>query len=144
MVNWKAAVLLTALSMLPDAGRSQVQREPDAEQPFVGKWQWTTKTSACTEIYDFRSDGSLYVQSGDERTDNTYTVTKSPDAKGFYALTSKVIRDYGGTDCAGSNADSTGDEYVQFVLFEPSMTMFISCNQPALEKCFGPLHRISE
>jgi hypothetical protein len=142
--QWKAVVLLVTLSVLPVAGTAQVPRERGVEHPIVGKWQWTIKAGACSEIYDFRGDGTLYVQSGEERTDNTYTVAKSPDARGFYTLTSKVTRDYGGTDCAGSGTDSTGEEYTHFVLFEPSMTMFISCNKPALEKCFGPLRRMSE
>ena len=141
---WKIAALLLAISALPNAGRSQVQGERGVEHPIVGKWQWTNKANACTEIYEFRSDGSLFVQSGRERTDNTYSVAKAPDAGGFYTLSSKVTRDYGGLDCADSETDSTGEEYTHFVLFEPSMTMFISCNKPNLERCFGPLRRVSE
>jgi hypothetical protein len=144
LLTWRIAALLVAISALPTAGIAQGQVERGTEHPIVGKWQWTNKANACTEVYDFRSDGALLVQSGRERTDNTYSVAKLPDAGGFYALTSKVTRDYGGLDCADSESDSTGEEYTHFVLFEPSMEMFISCNKPNLEKCFGPLRRVTE
>lgn len=141
---WKIAALVVAVSALANSGESQAQVERGTEHPIVGKWQWTNKANSCVEVYDFRSNGALFVQSGKERTDNSYSIAKEPDRGGFYALSSKVTRDYGGRDCADSESDSTGEEYTHFVLFEPSMTMFISCNKPNLERCFGPLRRVNE
>ncbi len=108
--------------------------------PIIGKWQWTAQNK-CTETYEFQSDGVLTVLSGDERTDNTYTIASEPSVMGFYKLDVKVTKDYGGKDCADSVSNSAGEENTHYLLFEPTMEMFILCDSPALTSCFGPLRR---
>jgi hypothetical protein len=109
--------------------------------PLVGKWEWTRPQNKCTEVYEFRPDGTVPVTSGAERTDNTYTVTPSPDRNGFFRLEMKVTKDYGGMDCGDDSSDGTGEQYTNYILFDPSRTMYIACMEPKLERCFGPLRR---
>jgi len=112
--------------------------------PLIGKWQWTRKSNNCTEVYDFRPDGTVPVVSGDEMTENVYTVTDAPDRNGFYRLAMKTIKDQGGRDCADDDTDSTGQENTSYVLFDPTRSLHVNCVEPKLEKCFGPLKRAGE
>ena len=109
--------------------------------PIIGTWKWTRKFNDCTEIYVFRSDGTLLVTSGAERTENTFTITRAAVERGFFALRTRVTKDHRGTDCAQIDEDDTGKEIVSFILFEPTQGMHISCSEPRLQACFGPLVR---
>lgn len=108
---------------------------------IIGTWKWTRKINDCTETYVFRSDGTLSVTSGAERTDNTFTITRAPVERGFFELRTRVTQDHRGTDCAQVDEDDTGKEIVSFILFEPTQGMHISCSEPRLQACFGPLVR---
>jgi hypothetical protein len=123
---------------------SIAQTPPPSGHPLVGKWQWTRPQNKCTEVYDFRADGTAPVTSGAEKTDNTYSVGVDPDQNGFYRLTMKSTKDYGGKDCGDDESDSTGQESTNYILFDPSKTMHIVCADPKMERCFGPLRRVSE
>jgi hypothetical protein len=132
------------LALLPLAAgplAAQTTEPPGAAHPLVGKWQWTRSANRCTEVYDFRTDGTAYVTSGDERSDNTYTVSREPDERGFYTLKMKITKDYGGKDCGDLEQNETGQEHTSFVLFEPTREMYIACQQPSLQACYGPLKR---
>ena len=117
-------------------------RRPSPQHPVLGAWQWTDSRNGCTEVYDFRADGTVPVVSGDERTDNTYTISESPDSQGFYTLTMFTVKDHGGKDCGGDETDNTSMENVIYLLFEPKLTEFIICAEQRLEACFGPLRRV--
>ena len=138
------ALFLLSIAMLATGGPAAAQgaRKPDAPHAIVGKWTWTRGDNNCTEVYEFHPDGTLKVQSGDERSDNTYAIAKEPDANGFYKVTMKVVKDYGGKDCGDAEDDSTGEEYVNYFLFDPQMGRYIVCAKPAFDACFGPLRRI--
>ena len=109
--------------------------------PIIGTWKWTRKFNNCTETYVYGSDGSLSVTSGAERSDNTFTVSRAPVARGFFEVRMRVTKDHRGTDCAQVDEDDTGKEVISFILFEPTQGMFISCSEPRLQACFGPLVR---
>ena len=111
---------------------------------IVGKWTWTRVENACTEVYDYRPDGKLYVQSGTEKTDNTYLMDSSPDQNGFFRMVLKIEKDHGGKDCAGSDEDSTGQESTVYVLFHSSKAIHAVCRDSSLEACYGPLHRMKK
>jgi hypothetical protein len=117
-------------------------RLPPAQHPVLGTWQWTDSRNGCTEVYDFRPDGTVPVVSGDERTDNTFTISDTPDAQGFYTLTLFTVKDHGGKDCGGDETDNTAMENVIYLLFEPGLTEFIICAEQRLESCFGPWRRV--
>jgi hypothetical protein len=123
---------------------SMAQTPVPSAHPLVGKWQWTRPENNCTEVYDFRPDGTVPVISGSEKTDNTYAVAGSPDKNGFYRLTMKTTKDYGGKDCADDSSDNTGQESTNYIFFDPSKTMHIVCVEPKAERCYGPLRRIPE
>jgi len=114
----------------------------DQQHPLFGKWTWTRSVNNCTETYDFRSNGIKYVTSGEERTEATYYVSDQPDAKGFYVLTDKITKDYGGKDCGDDLTDSTGEEATIYVRFHKSGNMILMCFSESLNKCFGPLKRV--
>ena len=134
------AAALLVVTVLTAFAQTPVPRT----HPIVGKWEWTLAENKCTETYDYRPDGTVPVASGTEKTDNTYTISASPDANGFFRLTMKVMRDHGGKDCGDDTADSTGQETTNFVLFDPSRTMHIVCMEPKLDRCFGPLKRVDK
>lgn len=136
-----AAFALCSAALLVTTAHSQT-RAPAKNHPVLGQWQWTRAENRCTEVYDFRADGTVPVQSGEERTDNTYTVSDMPDAAGFYTLTMFTVKDHGGKDCGDDDADNTAMEVVVYLLFEPKLTEFIICTEPAVQSCFGPLRRV--
>ena len=117
--------------------------KPD-RHPFIGKWHWTRSENNCTEVYEFRSDGAGFVQSGDERSDVTFNIADEPDGQGFYTLKLKTVVDYGGKDCADSESNDTGNETKTYVIFDPTKQKHLSCGQPNLSACFGPLNRIGQ
>lgn len=120
---------------------SSAPPRPPLGHPLVGTWEWTRGENNCTEVYAYRADGSAPVVSGTERTDNVYSVSRDPDANGFYRMTIRTTKDYGGTDCADDASDSTGVESTIFLLFSPARDQFIVCSEPRLQRCFGPLRR---
>ncbi len=134
-----AAVFLSATALCL-AGQAQT-RKPSSKHPILGKWQWTSARNGCTEVYDFRPDGTAPVTSGAEITENTYTISETPDAAGFYVLTMFTVKDNGGKDCGDDDTDNTSMENITYVLFEPKFTEFIICVEPKVESCFGPLRR---
>jgi hypothetical protein len=116
---------------------------PPSGHPIIGKWQWTRDTNQCTEVYEFKVDGTVPVVSGSERTDNTYEVDEVPDINGFYKLTMTIVKDYGGKDCADDESLSSGGS-ANYIIFDPKKLMYLSCQEPKLERCFGPLRKSAE
>ena len=110
--------------------------------PLLGKWQWTRAANQCTEVYDFRADGTAQVLSGTEKTGNVYTITPQPDAAGFYLLTMKTVKDHGGKDCSDDTRDSVGLSNTLYLMFEPSKDRHMVCATASPERCIGPLRRV--
>lgn len=136
-----AFVLAFAVVTSALAAPSQLVRPP-VGHPLVGKWQWTRGANNCTEVYEYRDDGTAPVVSGTEKTDNVYAVASNPDPNGFYRMTIRTTKDYGGEDCGDEKSDSTGMESTNFLIFSPDRTQYLACYEPKLEKCFGPLRRV--
>jgi len=94
------------LALLPCTGNAD-QIPPGASQaplyaspPIVGIWVLKLP-NACTETYNYRSDGVLSVSSGEELAESSYTLDPTPGPKGFYRLVDKVLRTNGKPDCSG-------------------------------------------
>ena len=138
------AVLAPVLVALSFASDGIAQTPAPIGHPIIGKWQWTRPQNKCTEVYDFRADGTVPVTSGAEKSDNTYMIASIPDHDGFYRLTMKTTKDYGGRDCADDDSDNTGHESTNYVFFDPTRTMHVVCLEPKLDRCYGPLRRIEE
>ena len=135
----KAAIFLAIVLVISPSAQAGGDL-PD----IVGKWTWTRVENNCTEIYDYRPDGSLYVESGAERSDNTYAIASAPDQNGFFAMVLKIVKDYGGKDCADSDEDNTGQESTVYIVFHSSRPIHAVCRNPNLDSCYGPLHGIGE
>lgn len=135
------AAFLCFSVMVPAFAAGSERREA---HPFVGKWQWVRAENNCTEVYEFRADGAGFVQSGDERSDVTFSISEAPDSRGFYTLKLKTVVDYGGKDCADSESNDTGQESTTYLIFEPTQQKHLSCAQPNLSACFGPLNRMGQ
>ena len=133
----KAAILPVVVLVMASSAQAG-----DESSDIVGKWTWTRTENACTEVYDYRPDGTLYVQSGAEKTDNTYSMASSPEQNGFFRMVLKIEKDHGGKDCADSDEDSTGQASTVYVLFHSSKAIHAVCRDPSLEACYGPLHRM--
>ena len=133
-------VLIIAALTLSDT--TLAQTPAPINHPLIGKWRWTKPENKCTEVFDFRADGTAPVISGDEKTENTYTVSSSADRNGFYQLNMKTVSDLGGKDCGDDSSDTTNQETTHFILFEPQMTMHIVCAEPRIGRCYGPLTRM--
>jgi hypothetical protein len=127
--------LLLTTSLTALAAPEADYRALGEAHPLVGKWRWTRATNACTEVYEYRVDGTLLVTSGDEKTENNFAIVRNPDANGFYEAQFKIVKDYGGKDCADSETDDTGAGFTAYVIFDPTGGMYFS---------FGPLRRIGE
>ena len=138
------AISALAALILPLSFDAMAQTPAPGAHPLVGKWQWTRPQNKCTEVYDFRADGTAVVTSGAEKTDNTYTVAANPDSNGFFRVTVKTTKDHGGKDCADDETDSTGQESTTYVLFDPNRAQSVMCAEPKLERCFGPLQRLRQ
>lgn len=136
--------LLLAASSLAVAAPEADYRALGEAHPLVGKWRWIRAANSCTEVYDYRIDGTLYVTSGDEKTDNSFSIVRTPDANGFYETQFKIVKDYGGKDCAESETDDSGAAFTAYVVFDPTGSMYLSCQKPNVDACFGPLRRIDE
>ena len=132
--------LVSAASAL--VATASAQERPPSGHPLVGTWKWTHKESNCTEVYEFRADGTAFIQSRDERTDNTFTVATEPDANGFYRVVLRTTKDHGGQDCVNDSANNTGLESINYNVFTPDRTQMLTCYEPTRSACFGPLRRI--
>lgn len=119
------------------AGCAQVA--PTPPHPVVGKWRWISDATQCSEIYDFRDNRTLAIQSGLERSDAKYTISAAPNQAGFYSLNVTVTHDYGGVGCGGDDGDSSGDSSDLFLAFHTSRREMIICREQNLDRCFGPL-----
>jgi hypothetical protein len=116
---------------------------PDKESKIIGKWKLTLPNTACTEIYNFRADGTTSVNSGEEYGESVYRISSFPTAKGFYILNDKVTKTNGGKSCSGSTIP-IGHEVTMYISFHPSGNMFIICESESFDACMGPLERIKE
>lgn len=138
----KLALLALVFTASALAANVAAQERPPSRHPLVGIWQWTHQPSNCTEVYEFRADGTAFIQSRDERTDNTFTVAAEPDANGFYRVVLRTTQDHGGKDCVNDAANNTGLESINYHLFTPDHKQMLTCYEPNRGACFGPLRRI--
>lgn len=136
----KLIILVATFCTLSSVAAPTFPVRPPPGHPLIGKWQWTRDANQCMETYEFKADGTAPVVSGTEKTDNTYEVGATPDINGFYKLTMTIIKDYGGKDCADDESLSSGKS-TNYIMFDPRRTMYLTCLEPTLERCFGPLRK---
>jgi hypothetical protein len=143
-ISMTKAWVLSALCAVSVAQAAPAPSEEasDPKSKIIGTWQWTLPGTQCTETYDYRPDGTLKVVSGEEKSDNTYTVTAADGSAGFVKVDATIVKDYGGEDCTESTENNTGGSHVVYVLFDPSGNQQVMCQSQALNTCVGPLERV--
>jgi hypothetical protein len=139
----KRACLLS-LSLLAantaQAVPADAERAASPVPQLTGAWSWTDPAQ-CSETYEYRVDGSGSVQSGEERSEMAYVFDPKGSETGFYKLEATILKDHGGTDCAGSKEDDTNKLFTVYVKFNPEGDQHIVCVAPEAKQCFGPLRR---
>ena len=113
--------------------------------PIVGKWTWTRSVNNCTEVYEYRADGSYDVTSGEEVANGSFEISREPDANRFFVLKGKILKINGARDCSdsGSQPSDYDKPYTVYVIFHRTQPLHLACYEPSLDKCFGPLRRIA-
>jgi len=112
---------------------------------LYGKWSWTYSKNNCTEVYDYRSDNTAAVTSGEEIAESRFTIADKPDSIGFYRMTDVVTKSNGRTGCDGEPGGTPiGHEVTIYILFHPKRDEMLICQQPSLDACFGPLQRLAQ
>ena len=141
MLRVLIAFAFIASALFAAAAEAAPAKAAIAPHPIVGKWEWTRSENACKEVYDFRADGTAHIVSGEEVTDNTYTIDHTPRDH-FYRLKLKVTKDHGGKDCGDHDEDGTGQESTVYIFINAEKTMHVVCTAAAFDTCFGPLKRV--
>ena len=109
---------------------------------IVGHWTWTRAKNGCTETYEYRAGGKLFVVSGTEKTENEYSISLVPNQGGFFAMTITTTKEESGVDCSNSHAGSMGKTSTAYVKFSPSGDQHIVCYDSEGKRCYGPLARV--
>lgn len=123
----------------PPGGVSLSSTPPGAS--LVGSWEWWRPADKCREVYTFREDGTARIESGNERTENTYVLSDKPEPSGRLKLTLTTTKYLSGRNCDGSVQDVTGKTQSLYVLFGPENRMLAVCKSVADLDCIGPLKK---
>jgi hypothetical protein len=98
-------------------------------------------SAPAPETYRFRGDGTSLVTSRQEVSESEYRVHPQPDAKGFYVLDDRVVKNNGKQDCTGETV-RIGAAVRNYLRFHPSGDMFLMCFQETMGSCIGPFRRV--
>ena len=135
--SFAAAQSAGPLPATPNAANSA-----QAQHPIVGKWSWKLQGKACTEIYEYRANGSRAGSSGEEVIQGSYESTPLPSLLGFYRLVETVTTANAKRDCSGDLHEASDPPVTRFIQFNPKRDQFIVCKTESLQACFGPLKRV--
>lgn len=116
-------------------------RDLRADHPLIGTWQVNVASLNCSEVYQFRQDGSSLVTSGDEVSESSFIVSERASAKGFFKLDDTVIKNNRKPDCAG-NVTPIGHKATNYILIHRSGEQFFMCSKENTDACFGPFFRV--
>lgn len=113
--------------------------------PLYGKWSWTYVKNNCTEVYDYRSDNTTVITSGEEQAESSFTISDKPDLNGFYRMTDVATKSNGRTGCDGEPGGTpVGDTATIYITFSPTKDEMVICQEPSFNSCMGPLQRIPQ
>ncbi len=120
-------------------GSARAQGDAGLAAALVGTWSWKVPGGSCTETQSYRADGTGSVTSGEERSEQRWTVQPIPGSS-LARLTVTTTRDERGVDCIGQDNDDTGRTVELFYRIE-GRTRLILCFDAAGDECFGPFIR---
>lgn len=132
---------LLTLCLLACCSAHAAPDAPPSGHPILGIWELQVPDVACTETYRFRGDGTSLVTSRQEVSESEYHVPPQPDAKGFYALDDRVVKNNGKQDCSGETMQP-GAAVRNYLKFAPSGNMFLMCFEESMGSCIGPFRRV--
>lgn len=139
----KSILAATLLCSMATTAAAVVDHSPTHR--LYGKWAWTYSKNNCTEVYDYRSDNTAAVSSGEELVESRFTIASEPDVNGFHRMTDVVTKTNGRTGCDGEPGGTPlGHEAIIYILFHPARDEMLICQEPSLNACFGPLRRVSQ
>jgi len=113
---------------------------PPAGHPLLGSWELVLPGSKCVETYDYRADGTSHTVSAAEHTDTDYEVAATPSAQGYYELTVTIRKSNGKPDCSGQ-LTPLGKPFTLYLA--PLRGGFLMCFDSALQRCLGPIMRVT-
>lgn len=137
-------ILPVTLAALSIAGHVAAADGTAISHQIVGKWQRTHAESKCTEVYEFRPDGAFLIVSGDHTSTGTFSISERQNAQGYYELKLEPSKAAAGPPCPGSPLSGDATSPTLYVIFHRTQPLQLLCETPALEKCLGPLRRISQ
>ncbi len=109
--------------------------------PLVGRWQWTRPVDECKDVYTFRRDGTARIESGNARSENTYTLSTAPEASGRQKISLTTTEYLKGLNCDGSAVDTTGTAATVYVRLGVRNSRLMVCKSASGLDCIGPLKR---
>jgi hypothetical protein len=110
---------------------------------IVGLWGMEIdKRNKCTELYNFKSNNNVVINSGKEWSTGIYDYQASMDKTAVLpVLTVQIQHDNNEIDCSGHKIDQTG-EVTQYSVKWKDQTTFNLCNKDNAEQCFATLQRV--
>ena len=137
-----AGMLLSLVAILgPARAVPLAPVAPVANHPILGIWRLALPELHCVETYRFRGDGTTLVTSKDEISESEFRIPDKPNAKGFYKLEDRIVKDNGKKDCSGEIM-KVGTRATNFLRFHPSGALFLMCSDETMERCIGPFERV--
>ena len=115
---------------------------PPPGHPLIGTWDLTLPQQHCSETYEFKGDGTRHTLSAAEESEGEYEVSAVPDANGVYTLKDTLTRTNDKPDCGGRVTHLTAPQTVTLYL-APLRGGFLMCFDAELERCLGPMTRLS-
>ena len=116
---------------------------PAAADRLVGGWAWTRPHGNCRERYEFRPNGTVRIERGDERTENSFVVAPAAGLAGRYRITLTTTWYAAGAACDAGIREARGRVSSLFALFGPGDRMLAICKSDFDADCDGPLRRVA-
>lgn len=110
--------------------------------PLHGKWEIFLPDERCSEVYDFRPNGTRVHTSAEESGQSAYTISKTPSL-GFNELEDRITHSNGKSDCSGGSSP-VGSKAILYIRFNSNLDQMIMCRDPSLANCFGPFMRLPD
>jgi len=114
---------------------SFAEEDANSNPLLANSWILPSWKKACIDTDTYNPNGTFTTVSGEQVTEGTYSISKKLPS-GFYRLTTKTLKDSGGTDCYDSSKDDTGRILTSFIKFI-SPGEYIFCSEEKLNKCIG-------
>jgi hypothetical protein len=116
-------------------------RDVAAGASYVGRWAYKDERAGCGETFEFDAGDQLRIQSGDERTVNTYQFVGPLNAAGRLEVRTTVLQTTVGRNCAGKIEDLSGQSRSYFIEPGPLGESIAMCESAAGPDCTGPLRK---